>query len=547
VTFDDLWDRNWIGNSSVMIRRSIFEALGCFNEERALISVEDYNFWLRVAASGHIVATCPHVLVHYSQGAGISSDLERLTRASIFNLEDLATRLGLAASMVAAKRLRLRVQFARQALYEQKFDTARTLLLSEWRQTVNVRNTVELAVASLPLPLVGLKRAFFSGRPGSDRSGTNPAIPHGSRQKSVPIKEEPFWARSGKEASIVERRCWLAADTSALVQPMLITTVDAEEDFEWNRPFVRGSINVASMASQHKAHRIFEKFGVIPAYMVDYPVASQPEGREPLRELLNDGLCEIGAQLHPWVTPPFSEIISVHNSYPCNLPLVLEFEKTSVLTKTLQDAFGVTPQIYRAGRCGVGPNTGEVLKRLGYEVDTSVMPHWNYAAQGGPDFGKFDAWPYWIDHDRSILELPISVSIVGRAAALHSSVARHLLGGIGERSGITSPLSRLGLLERIRLTPEGVTITEAKRLVRHMLALGHRVFVLTYHSPSLMPGNTPYVRTQDDLDRFLAWLEELYDFFTVETRGLCVSWRDVRSRLLTAGPGSAGYTYPRKG
>jgi hypothetical protein len=500
-----------------------------------LISVEDYNFWLRVAASGHIISTCPHILVHYTQGTGISSNLGRLMEASIFNLEDLETRLGLGATMVAAKRRQLRLQFARQALYEQKFETARKLLLNEWRQTPNIRNTVDLAVASLPLPMVGLKRAL-SWRPGGCQSVSDPVMRNGGRHKAIPIDEEPFWARSGKRASIVNRRCWLQADSAALVPPMLITTVDAEEHFEWSRPFVRGSVKVTSMASQHKAHRVFQKYGVVPAYMVDYPVASQQEGCEPLRELLKDGLCEIGAQLHPWVTPPFSEIISVHNSYPCNLPLALEFEKTSVLSKTLQDAFGVNPQIYRAGRCGVGPNTGEVLKHLGYQVDTSVMPHWDYSAQGGPDFGAFDAWPYWIDHDRSILELPISVAIVGRASALHPSVARRLLGGIGERSGITSPLSRLGLLERIRLTPEGVTISEAKRLVRHMLTLGHRVFVLTYHSPSLVPGNTPYVRTQDDLDRFLLWLEELYEFFTSEIGGLCVSWRDVRSRLLTAVP-----------
>ncbi len=93
-------------------------------------------------------------------------------------------------------------------------------------------------------------------------------------------------------------------------------------------------------------------------------------------------------------------------------------------------------------------------------------------------------------------------------------------------------MSRLGLLERIKLTPEGIRIEEAKRLVRHMKAAGHRVFVLTYHSPSLEPGNTPYVRTQEDLAAFLRWLEEFYDFFTTEIGGACVSWRDVRNKLL---------------
>ena len=43
------------------------------------------------------------------------------------------------------------------------------------------------------------------------------------------------------------------------------------------------------MRSQHLAHRIFERYGVIPTYMVDHPVASQDEGRAPLKELLQGG------------------------------------------------------------------------------------------------------------------------------------------------------------------------------------------------------------------------------------------------------------------
>jgi hypothetical protein len=83
-----------------------------------------------------------------------------------------------------------------------------------------------------------------------------------------------------------------------------------------------------------------------------------------------------------------------------------------------------------------------------------------------------------------------------------------------------------------RGTATAIAIDEGKRLIRQMIADGQRVFVLTYHSPSLEPGGTPYVRTAEDLTRFLAWLEEFYDFFTKEIGGQCVSWRDVRDALL---------------
>ncbi len=34
---------------------------------------------------------------------------------------------------------------------------------------------------------------------------------------------------------------------------------------------------------------------------------------------------------------------------------------------------------------------------------------------------------------------------------------------------------------------------------------GLPLLVLSFHSPSLVPGNTPYVRTEADLDRLYDW------------------------------------------
>jgi hypothetical protein len=45
------------------------------------------------------------------------------------------------------------------------------------------------------------------------------------------------------------------------------------------------------------------------------------------------------------------------------------------------------------------------------------------------------------------------------------------------------------------------------------------VFSLTYHSPSLMPGCTPYVRDAADLRRFLDSIRGLLDFFFGELGG----------------------------
>jgi hypothetical protein len=120
---------------------------------------------------------------------------------------------------------------------------------------------------------------------------------------------------------------------------------------------------------------------------------------------------------------------------------------------------------------------------------------------------------------------------VGRAAHLPPWLTRPLFSLSLERAHAPSVMARLGLLERIKLTPEGMSLEEAKRLVRHMIRGGHRVFVLTYHSPSLEAGNTPYVRTADDVRRFLDWLDEFYTFFREEIGGGFARWAEVRAAL----------------
>src|SRR5258708_33688248 len=90
-------------------------------------------------------------------------------------------------------------------------------------------------------------------------------------------------------------------------------------------------------------------------------------------------------------------------------------------------------------------------------------------------------------------------------------------------------LAGLRLVERITLTPEGISFEEQRRLTRALLRKGHRVFSFTYHSPSLAPGNTPYVRSEADLRGFLQRIEEYLRFFTEEVGGRAATPFDVKA------------------
>lgn len=331
-------------------------------------------------------------------------------------------------------------------------------------------------------------------------------------------------------ASIVDRRFHTPADPPADATPLLVTMVDAEEAFDWSQPFSRDARDVASMRCQHLAHRVFARHGVVPVYLADYPVASQDDGRAPLREMLRDGLCDVGAQMHPWVTPPFTEMVGEDNSFAGNLPVGTELEKAKRLTGALEDAFGAAPLIWRTGRFGMGLRTADILKRLGYAADSSVSPCWPAPQHlRSPEAWESAPAPYWVDRERSLMEIPVSAALVGRLASpLGSRLAPFLYGPRRWSSVLAGGAARMGLLERIRLTPEGMTIDEGKRLTRAMYAAGHRIFVLTYHSPSLAPGNTPYVRDIAQRDRLIAWLDEYYAFFREEIGGRPATWREVR-------------------
>lgn len=273
--------------------------------------------------------------------------------------------------------------------------------------------------------------------------------------------------------------------------PLLCVIVDTEEEFDWRRPLSRDNTSVTSISAQVRAQEVFAEFAVVPTYVIDYPVSSDPAAIELLRGLQDEGACEIGAHLHPWVNPPHDEAVEPCNSFPGNLPPALERAKLLRLTETIEDNLGRRPRVYKAGRYGVGPATAALLEDLGYEVDASVVPYTSFAPSCGPDFSGFGFRPYWFGAGRRLLELPLTVGFAGLCRSWGQPVFPVLSAPWGMKLHVPGIAARLGLLERIRLTPEGVDPAAQRRLTRSLLAQGARVFSLTYHSPSLQPGHRP--------------------------------------------------------
>lgn len=295
----------------------------------------------------------------------------------------------------------------------------------------------------------------------------------------------------------------------------VLLTVDTEEEFDWNGPFRRNGQGLNHVAAIPRFQAFCETLGAQPVYLVDWPVAHDPTAVEIIGDAVRRGAAEVGVQLHPWVNPPFEEEVNRRNSYAGNLPPALEAAKFMVLRDAVEAAFGAAPLIYRAGRYGVSANTANLLKATGVRIDTSVRTLFDYTSQHGPDYSNHPVDPYWIDESRELLELPVTSVYCGplrQFGPLLHRAQRHV-------PTFFSGFSRLNLLERIALTPEGVSPAEALRGIDVALASGLPVLVLSFHSPSLAPGNTPYAATE-------AEVEALYHWFSVVYADLAV--RDVR-------------------
>ncbi len=297
------------------------------------------------------------------------------------------------------------------------------------------------------------------------------------------------------------------------MQPRLAIVVDTEEEFDWGRPFGRGNQSVGSIPAQERAHAIYDRLGVVPTYVVGYPVVKDPVAARFFGDLKATGRAEIGAHLHPWVTPPHEEEVTAANSYGCNLPPELERAKIVILTDAISDALGERPTVFKAGRHGFGDNTKRVIADLGYRVDCSYVPYTSFASDGGPSFYSEPDQPFWLDRDRRLLEIPVTTAYYGSAAGVGERVQPLFDNALAEKLHIPGMLARSGLITRTRLTPEGVSADEQCRLLDALVARGLTTFTMVYHSPSLAPGHTPYVRTEEDLERFLATIEAVLCYF----------------------------------
>ena len=210
--------------------------------------------------------------------------------------------------------------------------------------------------------------------------------------------------------------------------PRFLVTIDTEEEFDWGAPLRREGHGLETIAAFGRFQQFCEKFGVVPIFLVDYPVATAPETAQVLGAAIAAGRAEIGVHLHPWVNPPFDEDICEFNSFPGNLPEILERDKFHALRRAIEANLGVVPLINRAGRYGAGPNTAAILSEGGIAIDTSVRALFDYGSSSGPNYRDHPRRPYWLDREQGLLELPVTTVYGGPLGRWGARIDRKSVG-----------------------------------------------------------------------------------------------------------------------
>ncbi len=301
----------------------------------------------------------------------------------------------------------------------------------------------------------------------------------------------------------------------------LLVSVDTEEEFNWSAPVSPANRYVTHMRHLSRLQEVFDAAGARPTYLVDYPIASSETSVEALTPVLKRGACEIGAHVHPWVNPPFDEEICPRNTFLGNLPPALQRAKVEELTLAIRAAFGVAPTSFKAGRYGLDFGLTPVLQELGYTVDSSVLAYYSFKDEEGPDFGRFGPEPFLLRPPlapallgaESPLEIPCTAGFNRRAFRFWAGVHRRLSRAPWRLLRPVGVLWRLGVLRKVVLSPEGFELDDLRALMRRVAERSpDAVLNVTLHSPSVVPGNTPYVRDEEDLRKFLATLRGVLAF-----------------------------------
>jgi hypothetical protein len=298
-----------------------------------------------------------------------------------------------------------------------------------------------------------------------------------------------------------------APASSARVFACISIDCECDKGAGWRSQTPLGFVGITEGIARRLAP-LFAHHRARPTYLVSPEVLRDDASVEVLRAQRH--AAELGTHLHGEYAEPEAFEPEVTRGFQRDYPEEVERAKLTWLTRRFQSAFDHAPRSFRAGRFGIGRNTISILESLDYHVESSVTPSQDWSGAGAPglDFRAAPSQPYRPDRiapgvpgESRLWEIPITI-----------------------RPGLWSRLPVIGRYTTGRwLRPTWGTAVQLIDIARAEIRDARRrqpdrpvVLNAMFHNVEIIPGASPYARTEADAHAILARLTALLDFTTRE-------------------------------
>lgn len=294
---------------------------------------------------------------------------------------------------------------------------------------------------------------------------------------------------------------------------MFIITVDTEGDnlWQWQEGKVITTKNTAYIP---RFQELCEKFGFVPSYLTNYEMAMDDIWVQYSKKKRESGKCEIGLHIHAWNSPP---IVPLENKFGGNA-YITEYddsiirEKIHFLKELLSKRFECKIQSARSGRWATDNRYFEALADEGITVDCTIAPYINFtgipgcSVQNGPNYINCKTIPHEISP--GVLEIPMTTRVVkwNSSGSFKHRIKSLLIG------------------EKMWLRPIKLSKDYLKALTNKVIGEGTDYLEFMIHSSELMPGGSPYYKTQEDIEEQFKLMNWYFKYVSdIGFEGLCLS------------------------
>ncbi len=320
-------------------------------------------------------------------------------------------------------------------------------------------------------------------------------------------------------------------------EPLYVSIViDTEEEGLFTGRFPR-KVTVDNVSGLEALAPLSQQCGIPLTLVCAHAVFADAKACHMLEHMRRHYNAEIGAHLHYWSTPPYTEeelACDTMLSYveAKDVPRELLVEKLQALLKAGAEFCGHAVTSFRMGRWDMSREIWSILAECGVQVDSSIRP-WQYPKHWRDHF-LAPTQPYAVDvQGKTIIEIPdTSVPLLPNypcvAKALYAAPAS--LKHTWHQSVVMLP------------SPVHHTLAYMKAAALVMLARGDRVLNLMWHSTEFVPGVTPHVPDQATADKVLAravaffsWLREQVPVYGVtlgqmaQEKALAIPFLDAKA------------------